>query len=457
MKILFTIFKTLIILAVVAIILASVALFTAIGMVFDDRASLSEFDKASLEDIKRIKKIALQVSNQIQRQGVQEITLSERDINLAISHFGPATIAIPDDTFAKVALSSQANTVQATVPVNYVSQEIYQQLQTELTSNQRMLFNALRSLVADKWINASWRVNIDANAPEGQWLSPGKLSIGSLTLNENISAQIADTVLAEVLKQPNSRQITAAWKNIKGIAQNDQQVTVNYILPANGQNSLESYQSLILSQDEQQLVAIYSAMINALPKRGPLVRLLAPMFEEAAKRSSRSSDPVAENRAVILALAKAFGGDEINAMLNADTRTNTNFERASPPYTIYGRRDLAQHMVLSAGLTLVADEGIAELVGLDKEISDLMEGKTISAWDLLADKAGVRFAQNATRSARSARDLQLKIAKVKRDSEILPDLGADFSYAEDRFSTEDLDEITMLVDLYLEELDILRK
>ena len=104
----------------------------------------------------------------------------------------------------------------------------------------------------------------------------------------------------------------------------------------------------------------------------------------------------------------------------------------------------------------MADEGLAELIGLDKEISDLMGGKTISAWDLLADKAGVRLAQNATRSAKSARQLQVTLAKANRDGHILPDLGADFSYSSDRFSTEDIEELSILIELYLEEIAILK-
>ena len=181
---------------------------------------------------------------------------------------------------------------------------------------------------------------------------------------------------------------------------------------------------------------------------------MAPLFEFALSRSHTSKDPVAENRAALLALAKSFGGDELTTMLSP--AIIANFQANAKPYTIYGRRDLALHMVLSAGLTLVADEGLAELIGLDKEISDLMGGKTISAWDLLADKAGVRLAQNATRSAKSARQLQIKLSKARRDNHILPDLGADFSYSGDRFSTEDIEELTLLVELYLEELDILR-
>lgn len=106
---------------------------------------------------------------------------------------------------------------------------------------------------------------------------------------------------------------------------------------------------------------------------------------------------------------------------------------------------------------MIADEGIAELIGLDKEINDLLGGKTISAWDLLADKAGVRFANNATRSAKSARELQILASQATKDSDILPDLGADFSYSEDQFSTEDLDQLRELVELYLEELKILRE
>lgn len=455
MKTIFAVIKYLIIIALVGILLGALALYVAINKVFDQEPTLTEFNKASLEDIKRIKRIAIEVNSQFNQPGPKQLTVSERDINLGISHFGPTTIRIPDSTFARVNLAEQQSDVQLTLPANYVTTQLIQQTKQQLSDKQLLIANIAKGWVEKKWINATWSFNIDKSAEQGRWLSPGQLSIGSIALSEELSQEIADRILTEALAQPESKQMLDAWKNIKGVEKIGEQILIDYVLPKSGNTALTSYQSLVLTADEQQLVAIYVKHLKTLPKRGPLVALLAPLFETVKTRSSKSNDPVGENRAALLALAKAFGGDELTAMLS-DTTART-IRTSFPPYTIYGRRDLAQHMVLSAGLTLVADEGIAELIGLDKEISDLRRGKTISAWDLLADKAGVRLANKATRSAKSARQLQIAVADAKQDSDILPDLGADFSYSEDRFSTEHLDDLTALVELYLEELAILKK
>lgn len=77
--------------------------------------------------------------------------------------------------------------------------------------------------------------------------------------------------------------------------------------------------------------------------------------------------------------------------------------------------------------------------------------------DLLADQAGIRLAHNATRSEQSAKRIQKLIVEAESDDQLLPDLGPDFSYAEDRFAIEDLDELNQLIDLYLDELIILKK
>lgn len=459
MRLITNLLKHLLLLIIGMALLSALALLLGVKLLLDEQPALTQFDKASLEDIRRIKNIAIAVNRQINQRGINELILSERDLNLGISHFGPTTVAIPDQTFAKIQLSEQSNNIQLTVPANYASTEVYTQIKNQLNDKELLAVNMLRSLAKDKWINASWEINIDNAATAGQWITPGQLSIGSFTLSQSLSTRLARQILAEATSTPNAKPIIDAWQNIKTIEQNDNRLLVKYTFPANGQPSLASYQSLILTPNEQELVKVYSAIINTLPKRGPLVQLIAPLFNEAKKRSSKTNNPVAENRSALLALAKHFGGDELNAILNASANTEAAiaFQQATPPYTIYGRRDLAQHMMLSAGLTMIADEGIAELIGLDKEINDLLGGKTISAWDLLADKAGVRFANNATRSAKSARELQILASQATKDSDILPDLGADFSYSEDQFSTEDLDQLRELVELYLEELKILRE
>ena len=454
MKILYSIIKTLLFFILATLALSAIGLFTTIHLLFDDQPSLLSYEKASLADIKRIKTVAIEVSGKLQQQGTQQLILSERDLNLGVAHFGPAMLRLPKHSYARVAITEQQQAVKVTLPANYVSDQFYQQFKNQLNNHQLKVFYFLQNWTSDKWINLTLNITFDNSADVGKWIQPSRLRIGSVQLSDSISKAITDAIQAEALKQPAAKPALLAWKNIKKVKHQGSDITIDYVLPQQGQTALSSYESLLFSQDEQQLIAIYEKQLLQLPKQGKLVALLAPLFEFSYSRSQVSKDPVAENRAALLALAKTFGGDELTTMLSP--ASIANFQANAKPYTIYGRRDLALHLALSAGLTLVADEGLAELIGLDKEISDLMGGKTISAWDLLADKAGVRLAQNATRSAKSARQLQMSLAKASQDNQILPDLGAEFSYSSDRFSIEDIEELTLLVELYLEEIDILK-
>jgi hypothetical protein len=454
MKFLYSIIKSLLFFTLAMFVLCVIGLFTTIHLLFDEQPSLLQYEKASLADIQRIKKVAIEVSGQLQQQGTQQLILSERDINLGISHFGPALLRLPKSGYARVAITEQQQAVEITLPADYVSDQFYRQFKNQLNDHQLTAFNFLQNWTSEKWVNLQLEITVNPSAKSGQWIQPSRIRLGSIQLSQSISKDITDVILTEALAQPAAKPALLAWGNIKGIQHQGNDITIDYVLPQQGETALSNYESLLFSPDEQQLIAIYEKQLLQLPKQGQLVSLLAPLFEFALSRSQTSKDPVAENRAALLALAKSFGGDELTTMLSP--ATIANFQANAKPYTIYGRRDLALHMALSAGLTLVADEGLAELIGLDKEISDLMGGKTISAWDLLADKAGVRLAQNATRSAKSARQLQIKLSKARRDNHILPDLGADFSYSGDRFSTEDIEELTLLIELYLEELDILK-
>ncbi|MBT6578662.1 MAG: hypothetical protein HOO01_00195 [Cellvibrionales bacterium] len=454
MKFLYSIIKSLLFFTLAMFVLCVIGLFTTIHLLFDEQPSLLQYEKASLADIQRIKKVAIEVSGQLQQQGTQQLILSERDINLGISHFGPALLRLPKNGYARVAITEQQQAVEITLPADYVSDQFYRQFKNQLNDHQLTAFNFLQNWTSEKWVNLQLEITVNPSAKSGQWIQPSRIRLGSIQLSQSISKDITDVILTEALAQPAAKPALLAWGNIKGIQHQGNDITIDYVLPQQGETALSNYESLLFSPDEQQLIAIYEKQLLQLPKQGQLVSLLAPLFEFALSRSQTSKDPVAENRAALLALAKSFGGDELTTMLSP--ATIANFQANAKPYTIYGRRDLALHMALSAGLTLVADEGLAELIGLDKEISDLMGGKTISAWDLLADKAGVRLAQNATRSAKSARQLQITLSKARRDNHILPDLGADFSYSGDRFSTEDIEELTLLIELYLEELDILK-
>ena len=456
MKIIVSLIRSIFITAMMALALLILSVVTVVYITVDTNGELTSFESITLNDIKRVKMIAQQVTGNMEKESSeQQITLSERDLNLAISHFGPSVVNIPDSAFAKINLSNTQQSLQLTLPLDRLL--ALGKTELEQRSNDRLvrLANWTSYLLINKWLNIEWNISINNLAEKGQWLSAGQLRVGKLTLSQTQSQKIADHIIKSLLSNANSQPALEAWANITNITHQDDRVVVNYVFPSSGASSLRSYQSLILNPQEQAQVDIYTQKINKLPKKIPLIRLLTAMFTLAAERTADSGDPVGENRALLLSLAKLYGADDLNAILQGNNPAQFNRKRLN--YTIYGRRDLAQHLILSAGISLLADEGLANLIGLDKEISDYQAGKTISAWDLLADQAGIRLARNATRSERSAKQVQHLLSQAKSDKHLLPDLGPDFSYAEDHFGVDDLDELNQLIGLTLEELVILKE
>jgi uncharacterized protein YfiM (DUF2279 family) len=146
-------------------------------------------------------------------------------------------------------------------------------------------------------------------------------------------------------------------------------------------------------------------------REGRLGELLAPLFAAAAARS-REHDPVTENRALLGILAGWATG------------------RSGPPgpdgrpfdfrMTLAGRRDLAQHFLISAAIAASGETALSRLVGLMKEIADSNGGSGFSFADIAADRAGVCFGEAATRTHDSARELQRRMADGIEDAELLP-------------------------------------
>ena len=155
----------------------------------------------------------------------------------------------------------------------------------------------------------------------------------------------------------------------------------------------------------------------------PLADVLSDLLFEARYRSSGQgpeaaigSDPAAENRAVLLALAAyanrrpVRGADGASAIRPADFRS----------LTLRGRRDLAQHFLVSAALAAQGGDVIADLVGLFKEVQDADGGSGFSFPDLAADRAGTRFAELATAGPDAARAVQAAAQGGLAEDDFMP-------------------------------------
>jgi len=158
-------------------------------------------------------------------------------------------------------------------------------------------------------------------------------------------------------------------------------------------------------------------------QEGPLSfgRCLEVVFDEARRRSL-GGDPVRENQAAILAIGLMVGHDRV-ATLAGPLSPFVPGEVTEPfrRLPLRGRTDWTRHFAVSAALEVFSNVATSDMVGLLKEEMDAGEGGSgFSFADLLADRAGVRFAARATRDPQSARAMQDRLAAGFRPDEFLP-------------------------------------
>jgi uncharacterized protein YfiM (DUF2279 family) len=157
--------------------------------------------------------------------------------------------------------------------------------------------------------------------------------------------------------------------------------------------------------------------------RGPerFGQLVTEAFRLARDRS-QDGDPARENRAAILALAIAAGHAGVEPLVGEISTPEAKAERRKliGPIRLRGRGDWAQHFLVSAALELLSGSVTSDAMGLFKEQADAREGGSgFSFADLLANLAGIRFAEAAT-SADGARALQERLAAGFVEDDFFP-------------------------------------
>ncbi len=181
---------------------------------------------------------------------------------------------------------------------------------------------------------------------------------------------------------------------------------------------------LFNERDKQRLIAYTNRLAAVTYPRNPLqpvslFELLQPLFELAEQRSNQGNNPGEENRALILAFAIYASGSDLRRLLPAEMARELKRPRWLK-VTLQQRYDLMQHFIISAAVAVSAGGGLADALGLFKELDDSRRGTGFSFADLLADRAGVRFGELATASKRSARELQRRMLMAQDETAIMP-------------------------------------
>jgi hypothetical protein len=133
---------------------------------------------------------------------------------------------------------------------------------------------------------------------------------------------------------------------------------------------------------------------------------------------------VRQNQVALLACGIALGHPrivEISGQRLQMQEVRQIDRRRSATVTAHGRQDLVQHFWISAALVQLASAKLSDLAGISKEEMDSGPGGSgFSFADLMADRAGVRFAQRATESEQAAMELQFQLRLTWQVSDLIP-------------------------------------
>jgi len=177
---------------------------------------------------------------------------------------------------------------------------------------------------------------------------------------------------------------------------------------------------LLISPEDQARILVYAEQLDTLLKRYPhgskvpLVGVIAHLFDHA---QASVGDEAEENRAVLTALAAYLSGISLPKLLEGDSQSIRRAPRVL--LSLYGRRDFAEHFVISAAIAVNGGSRLANAIGLIKEEEDASKGSGFSFTDLAANRAGVKLGEHATGEA--AARVQQQLAAARHDADLLPD------------------------------------
>ena len=390
MRFLFRFFKFLFYALLLSIVVGLPAL---LWLMVEDTPRVSASDQLAVEDIERAKRLLRDLDPRQLKDGeTRRLTLTERDANLLV-----------DQTLSRWPGAAQVEARTRFIPDH-----------AEIQATLPLPNNPL-----GRYLNASVQLTPGESGP-----LLTKVQIGRLSIPGNLFRWVIDQASGYLQGRPQYQELKQVWATLSDIQIENGAIaiTVRYDQALARRLEARGRDWVLPKTDRIRLDVYHDVLVTAtrmVPKNSSLIFLLKPLFARAAERTALDGDPVEENRAVLVTLALYLSGKDPSRLLGEKYHSPTSIHP-----TLAGRRDLAQHFAISAALTGVADSHIANVIGIFKEVQDSQGGSGFSFADLTADRAGVRFAEQAIASATSARDVQRRVASLDVESAIMPSITA---------------------------------
>jgi uncharacterized protein YpmS len=275
-------------------------------------------------------------------------------------------------------------------------------------------------------------LNIDGQlSGDGHTLQLTKLSLGGLSMPNMFVDLLIDRVESRINSSSvDLTDINSLIGNVESLVVAPHQIHVALKWdPALMSKLGDQTQQLFVSDEDRIRVAHYYQLIADIITATPLdIRaislnsLLTPLFTEAQAKTNSGSDAVAENRAVLQALAIYVNEGEIKRFVGNERASSVTDAKAIE-VRLLRRQDLAQHLASVASITASAGADVAAMLSTTKEAYDARYRSGFSFSDLTANTVGVNLAAIATKDSDTAKRLQARFIEVKDESEYMPTVG----------------------------------
>lgn len=334
-------------------------------------------------------------------------------IRLLISRNKPAAIV----SNSKVKLS--LNNAEANKLLSYANQYYEKRLRAKTTfSNSRIKLKISYELPSNP-IGRFININTTLKINYGKYFIVEEVKLGKLSIPSFVLDFIQPLIVDGFKRYYGAYFVI--WKQVKRIDIYNSVLTVHYQIERTDFKKLRRMARKVLVNDVmRERITAYAIemdkIINRLAPAGQqsVTKLLASMFDFSEKRAVANGQTVEENRMALLTLAAYMVGRNPLSYITEDKIA----PRKKIKFTLKGRYDLAQHYLVSAGLSAMGSTTWSRAIGLEKELRDSDGGSGFSFVDLMADMSGNKLAEAAFSSSTAAL-LQAKLKKISSENEIM--------------------------------------
>ena len=307
-------------------------------------------------------------------------------------------------------------------------------------------------------------INAEIWVADGAGVNVQKISVGRLTVPGGLATKLGEWGVNFATSSNSGSELLASVKRV-GISKHKVDVELNPL--ASLLNELRRIDTgettprntFVEVQTAEFLRIIESYERENGTRRRSLNDYINVVFASAAQKNDRVN-AASINEAAILSLAIFAGHYRIGTFVGD---VQLDIDKPSKPNhmpTLNGRVDLSQHFIISAALNLISKRGLSLAIGEFKELMDrAIGGSGYSFVDLAADRAGVKFAVEATNPDK-AYEIQQRIALGATESDYFPNTqglveGLNKQAFNDRFGSVDSEAYQREVDVIISRINAL--